>query len=106
MAERVLVCCPNPACPGRIVEGQSVTRETWEATWLGPYVFTQQSSEWRSDISCPQCGTEGIDPEFGLLDSAEEELGHRCDCGIVSTVEQLAANGCKCPHCSREVMPA
>jgi len=86
----VEVQCPNPACPGRIVEGDSVTRESWEATWHAPYVFAKQPGEFGPDIACPSCGTEGIDPESGQLDSAEEELGERCDKhGIVGCTADL-----------------
>lgn len=77
----VLVCCPNPACPARLVEGAQVDREQWDATWheAQRYGDNPRPGEWDSNISCPQCSEEGIDPESGQLDSAEEELGERCE---------------------------
>lgn len=89
----VLVVCPSPSCPGRSVQGQEVIRASWDATWheadhKGP-------GEWAADIHCDACSTEGIDPESGQLDSAEEELGVRCPgCGVVSSNSKPV-----CPHC-------
>jgi DNA-directed RNA polymerase subunit RPC12/RpoP len=83
MTSSVQVVCPNPACSHRIVEGENVTRESWDATWLDGR--QEYPPYWHSDVACPACGTEGIDPESGQLDSAEEELGTRCKfCGVVS----------------------
>lgn len=83
MRTAVLVECPSPLCPGRVVEGDLVTRNGWEATWYEPE--TQGTPPyWLNNIGCPSCGCEGIDPESGQLDSAEEELGKRCEThGIV-----------------------
>jgi hypothetical protein len=84
----VLVECCNPSCPGREVKDGEVSREQWNATWLADDLaatFLKRPPEWASDVHCPSCGTEGIDPESGQLDSAEEELGTRCKfCGVVS----------------------
>lgn len=84
-----LVVCPSPVCPGRSVQGDEVIRESWEATRheLNRRAFDYEPGDgyWDADIHCPRCSTEGIDPESGQLDSAEEELGERCsNCGIVS----------------------
>lgn len=88
----VLVVCCNPACSGRSVEGETVNRATWEATWRHNSLYQGDlAPEWVSGIHCPCCKTEGIDPESGQLDSAEEELGVRCKCGIVSTEGQMIA---------------
>jgi hypothetical protein len=105
----VLVVCPSPSCPGRVIEGESVTRETWNATWHGSFHGPLADQVyWGSDISCPCCGTEGIDPESGQLDSAEEELGRRCElCGVVSSedrwpsVEMFGALSAYCPECGK-----
>lgn len=101
----VQVCCPNPACPGRVVEGESVTRETWEAMWHEArqeqsWGNDPQPGEWASDICCPRCGHEGIDPESGQLDSAEEELGERCpSCGVVNPpLSEMRYEACKYCH--------
>lgn len=82
----ILVCCPSPSCPGKSVQGQEVIRESWNATWHEPADNQfELGGEWASDITCPRCSEEGIDPESGQLDSAEEELGVRCKfCGVVS----------------------
>lgn len=103
---QVLVQCPNPACPGRSVEGETVNRETWEATWQ-PFVGNPPEGPgwWGANIYCPRCSTQGIDPESGQLDSAEEELGTRClCCGVVNkpTEGQIEPF---CQHCG-ETLPA
>lgn len=101
MTQVQVVCC-DPACPGRVVEGESVTRETWEATWHEPrWGQSGIPGEWTSSIACPSCGQDGIDPESGQLDSAEEELGVRCKfCGVVSDVTWDRPGGQPpCPHC-------
>jgi hypothetical protein len=93
----VLVQCPNPACPARIVDGETVNRAYWEATWHEGrrYGDEPQPGEWGNDIACPACGQEGIDPDSGQLDSAEEELGRRCaNCGVVSETDIF------CPYCN------
>ena len=103
----VLVVCPSPTCPGRSVQesvesGYEVLREEWEATWRESRTHPEISmaGEWWADIACPRCGTEGIDPESGQLDSAEEELGMRCStCGVVSATKDWAAAEDQCPHC-------
>lgn len=101
MTSMVQVVCPSPSCPGRIVEGESVTREAWEATWCdGRREFAPY---WHADISCPACGTEGVDPESGQLDSAEEELGTRCPhCGLVSAGTIRTG---PCRHCGKPIAP-
>lgn len=100
---QILVECPSPKCPGRSVEGETVNRETWEAWW---HEGSRQTSpgEWsKGTIHCPRCSTEGIDPESGQLDSAEEEFGPRCEsCGIVTAESQ---RDFRCPHCD-EYLPA
>jgi DNA-directed RNA polymerase subunit RPC12/RpoP len=107
----VLVECPNPSCPGRSVEGDQVNREHWNATWHE--VNENDTGFWGPDIFCPAgCSEEGIDPESGQLDSAEEELGMRCgECGIVSErFTELDKEGNevvnRCPHCGRKELPA
>lgn len=97
----VLVCCPNPACSGRSVEGETVNRAAWEATWheqgtQSDCAWGPTPGYWLNDIACSSCGTEGIDPESGQLDSAEEELGWRCPaCGVVSPLLDAHV----CPIC-------
>lgn len=114
MATMVQVVCPNPACPHRIVEGENVTREAWDASWLEGN--PEYPPYWHSDIVCPSCGMEGIDPESGQLDSVEEELGTRCKfCGVVSHggvltnahADPLTDNlgnrvPRECPHCHEQ----
>lgn len=111
----VLVCCPNPVCPGHSIEGETVNRAAWEATWheagRSPISDEYLAGEWDSNIECPECGHEGIDPESGQLNSAEEELGIRCECGIVSErFTELDKEGNEvvnpCPHCSKRDLPA
>lgn len=93
---QILVECPSPACSAREVKDGEVSREQWEATWLGP---DPHPGYWHSNIACPSCGTEGIDPESGQLDSAEEELGVRCgSCGVVSDSRNWASY-VNCPSC-------
>lgn len=108
---QLVVECPSPSCPRRSVQDQEVTRESWEATWLPArqeqtWGNDPQPGEWTAGIDCPRCGTEGIDPESGQLDSAEEELGTRClACGVVSDPPSDADNKRECPHCN-ERLPA
>jgi len=107
MSPAVLVVCPNPSCTGRSVQDGEVIRELWEATWHEAILYEPgqggQPAEWASDITCPQCGEEGIDPESGQLDSAEEELGRRCEfCGVVSEPKRWMyrhTSQLRCPHC-------
>lgn len=99
----VLVVCPSPSCPSREVKDGEVLRRQWEATWHEPLWLVEGEyppGEWASDITCPSCSTEGIDPESGQLDSAEEELGERCPhCGIVSANMGKRREHWHCPHC-------
>lgn len=110
------VVCPNPACLGRIVEGESVARETWEATWYEPFLAPRSGElvpgEWGPGNHCPRCGMEGVDPESGQLDEHEEELGVRCNgCGVVTdpakwhviTEKGSQSPGPWCPHCGDEM---
>lgn len=109
---QLVVECPNPSCPRRSVQDQEVVRETWEATWLDGN--PEHAPYWHSDIACPACGQEGIDPESGQLDSAEEELGVRCKCGVVSVEDQMIAVEKppgwpfpvigRCPHCLKVIL--
>lgn len=113
---QVPVCCPNPACEGRSVEGETVNRAAWEATWNPSPVPGILSAPvegpgfWSANIHCPECATEGIDPESGQLDSAEEELGERCECGVVVAFDNIIRGwdgdepAKRCPHCNA-VMP-
>lgn len=90
----VLVECPNPGCPSREVKDGEVSRNQWEATWRRPGLALLHPGEWAPDITCSACGTEGIDPESGQLDSAEGELGKRCpSCRVVQVFE---ADKCGC----------
>ncbi len=95
--ETTILVCPSPTCPDRTVESDGiVTRAEWESAWLGQ--TPHMPGEWKTP-ECFACGTEGIDPESGQLDSAEEELGVRCPhCGVV-TAKWDSAWVSKCPHC-------
>lgn len=100
---QVSVVCPNPACKGRSVQNGEVLREEWEATWVEPTQF-DHPQHWANDIYCPRCPEEGIDPESGQLDSAEEELGERCsECGVVNSLERRARQALRrvpvCEYC-------
>lgn len=103
----VLVECPSPSCPDRVVEGEKVTRAAWKALFYPADRWGNSPSEWDTSIMCPRCGTEGIDPESGQLDSAEEELGERCsECGVVSAEFKIGVVPGRafaaCPHCGGE----
>lgn len=92
----ILVQCPNPACPGRSIQGQEVLREEFDATWIAPQGIGMPGY-FAADIHCPRCSEEGIDPESGQLDSAEEEFGVRCErCGIVTANPDVY-----CRHCGK-----
>lgn len=110
--ETTILVCPSPACSERTVEDdRTVTRAEWESAWLGQ--TETMPGEWKTP-ECFACGTEGIDPESGQLDSAEEELGRRCEqCGVVSTedrwpgVQMFGALSIYCPECGeRNVVEA
>jgi hypothetical protein len=87
------LACPNPACPGREVDGEAVSRETWESRWLGQ--TAHEPGMWATP-ECPECGTEGVEASNEqLLDREEEALGRRCEgCGVVTANPDGG-----CPHC-------
>lgn len=93
MALTYELACPNPACPGREVEGESVLRETWETRWLGQ---TADSPGEFATPECPECSTQGFDTtDERALDEEEEALGQRCTgCGIVTANPDGG-----CPYC-------
>lgn len=95
--ETTILVCPSPTCPDRTIEDDgTVTRAEWESAWLGQ--TRDEPGMWQRP-ECA-CGTEGIDPESGQLDSAEEELGERCPhCGIVSANMGKHREHWHCPHC-------
>lgn len=99
MPEYLELACPNPACPDREVEGESVLRETWSARWYPPahsHGLSRPGVVHSAFAHCPGCGTEGIDAEDEKsLDEEEEALGRRCEaCGIVTANPDGG-----CPHC-------
>lgn len=97
MPEYVTLACPNPECPEREVEGQSVSRFTWDSRWLGQ---TSDAPGEPAMPECPVCGASGVpDDDKAQLEAAEEEHGVRCpECGVVTAHPDGG-----CPHCGEKL---